>query len=384
MNKLLIEKITDCFKATFKTQPLLIFSPGRINLIGEHTDYNNGFVFPAAIHKGIYVAIEKSKTHVSTAIALDVKSKFEFTTNFLKRFKKGSWKNYLLGVVSEIKKKGKSISNFNLVFAGDIPNGAGLSSSAALENAIVYGLNELFQLGFTKEEMIFISQKAEHNFVGVQCGIMDQYASMFGEENTAILLDCKELKTKHYKIDFKEYDLLLINTNVKHSLADSAYNERRSVCKKVATFLKVDSLRETTLENINSIKNQISEDEYQKATFILQENERVLKASDAIENNDLKSLGSLMYQSHDGLQKQYKVSCVELDFLIELALENKAVLGARMMGGGFGGCTINLIKKEEIAIFTNTVKQQFNAKFNSNCSFYNIQLSNGTQQLKTS
>ena len=378
MNKESIQTIQLKFTEEFGKKPTIIFSPGRINLIGEHTDYNNGFVFPAAIDKGIYLAIEKTEANFSTAIALDMNEQFEFNLNDLKPTQKGSWKNYILGVVSEIQQEEKIIENFNIVFKGDIPNGAGLSSSAALENSVVFGLNELFNLELTRQEMIYISQKAEHNFVGVKCGIMDQFASMFGKENEAILLDCKDLKRTYFQIDFKEYDILLINTNVKHNLSESAYNERRTVCEKIADLLKVDSLREVSLNHLDTIKEKILLEEYKKATYVIEENKRVIDASKALKNKDLISFGKLLYESHSGLQHQYNVSCTELDFLIENAKENKNILGARMMGGGFGGCTINIIKKESVKEFSNNIEEEFNQKFNSNCSFYSVKLSNGT------
>ncbi|MGB0892520.1 MAG: galactokinase [Flavobacteriaceae bacterium] len=382
MNKKCIQTIQLKFTEKFSKKPLLIFSPGRINLIGEHTDYNNGFVFPAATDKGMYAAIEKSESNFSTVVALDMDEQFEFNLNNLKPLENGSWKNYILGVVFEIQKKEKVIGNFNIVFKGDIPSGAGLSSSAALENSIVFGLNELFNLKLTKQEMIFISQKAEHNFVGVKCGIMDQFASMFGKENEAILLDCKNLDTEYFQIDFKEYDILLINTNVKHSLSESEYNERRAVCEKIANLLKVDSLREISFQDLETIKDKVLLEEYKKATYILEENKRVIDASKALKNQDLISFGKLLYESHSGLQHQYKVSCTELDFLIENAKENKNILGARMMGGGFGGCTINIIKKEAIKEFSSYIEKEFNKKFNFNCSCYSVKLSKGTHVIE--
>lgn len=229
MNINLIHKIRTSFQQTFKTEPLMIFSPGRINIIGEHTDYNDGFVFPAAVNKGIVAAIGKSDSKSSIAFAADKKETLEFSLNQIKPLVQGSWQNYILGVVAEIQNRSKTIGNFNIVFGGDIPGGAGMSSSAALENSVVFGLNELFDLGLSKDDMILISQKAEHNYVGLKCGIMDQYASMFGIKNNALLLDCRTVKSKPFEIDFKAYELILINTNVKHSLSDSAYNDRRSV-----------------------------------------------------------------------------------------------------------------------------------------------------------
>ena len=379
MNTSLIKKIKTSFQETFKTEPLMIFSPGRINIIGEHTDYNDGFVFPAAVDKGILAAIGKSNSNSSSiALAVDKNEIVKIYLDDLKPSAEGSWENYVLGVVAEIKNRSKTIGNFNIAFGGDIPGGAGMSSSAALENSVVFGLNELFQLGLSKEEMILISQKAEHNYVGVKCGIMDQYASMFGIENHALLLDCRTVKSKPFKIDFKDHELMLINTNVKHSLSDSAYNDRRSVCESIASMLKVKALRDATEYDLETIKDQVTPENYQKALYVLQENERAVKASKAMEASDLKTLGTLIYASHNGLQHQYKVSCEELDFLVEQAKLNGHVLGARMMGGGFGGCTINLIAKTATASFKTFVSEAYKNKFNKDCSIYSVKLSNGT------
>ena len=381
MNTELKSKIAKEFRENFTENPILIFSPGRINVIGEHTDYNDGFVFPAAVDKGIIAAISKSPHSKSIAIASDLKEKFEFSVEEVKPLKEGNWRNYILGVVGEIQKKGLKVDNFNIVFGGDIPNGSGMSSSAALENSVVFGLNELFELGLTKEEMIFISQKAEHNYVGVNCGIMDQYASMFGIKDHALLLDCRTTIAIPFLIDFKGYELLLINTNVKHSLADSAYNDRRAVCEKVASLLGIKALRDTTEEDLIKIKNQVSEEDYQKVLFVVQENNRALAASEAMKANDIEQLGELVFGSHNGLQNQYKVSCDELDFLVDLAKESDDVIGSRMMGGGFGGCTINIVKKGKSDTFVEKVSPLYKEKFNKECSPYSVNISDGTHKI---
>lgn len=382
MNTSLIKKIKASFQETFETEPLMIFSPGRINIIGEHTDYNDGFVFPAAVNKGIVAAIGKSSSNISTAYAADKQETIEFSINTIKPYPEGCWQNYILGVVSEIQNRSKTIGNFNLAFGGDIPGGAGMSSSAALENSVVYGLNEIFNLGLSKHDMILISQKAEHNYVGVKCGIMDQYASMFGIENHALLLDCRTVKSKPFKIDFKDYELILINTNVKHSLSDSAYNDRRSVCESVADMLNVKALRDATEYDLESIKDKITPVNYQKALYVIQENDRAVHASKAMQQDDLETLGKLIYASHEGLQNQYKVSCDELDFLVEQAKLNGHVLGARMMGGGCGGCTINLVAKKESENFKTQAAIAYQTKFNKECSIYGVKLSNGTHMIK--
>jgi galactokinase len=378
MNKSLIKKVEKEFLQNFNEDPLLVFSPGRINIIGEHTDYNGGFVFPAAVDKGIYAALQKSNTGNCTAIALDLSSTIQFNLDTIKPSKEGSWENYVFGVVAEIQNRNKIIGDFNIVFKGDIPGGAGMSSSAALENSVVFGLNELFDLGLTKREMILISQKAEHNYVGVNCGIMDQYASMFGIENNALLLDCRTIESKPYKIDFKNYQLILINTNVKHSLSDSAYNDRRSVCENIAEMLQVETLRDATEHDLERIIDKVTPENYQKALYVIQEINRTQKAAKAIEENNLVTLGALMYASHNGLQNQFKVSCEELDFLVNQAKKNKNILGARMMGGGFGGCTINLIARDEVHLFSDLVSKAYKNKFQKECSIYHIELSDGT------
>ncbi|WP_372794837.1 galactokinase [Lutibacter sp.] len=382
MNHILIENITKVFIEKFQSKPIFIKSPGRINLIGEHTDYNEGFVFPAAINKGIITAIQKSDSDFCTLISIDFNEEYTFSLKNLDPIKNGGWKNYILGVIAEIQKKGIEIKAFNIVFGGDIPIGSGLSSSAALENSIVYGLNELFKLGLTKKEMIFISQKAEHNYVGVRCGIMDQYASMFGEENRALFLDCRTFEATKINIDLKEYQLVLINTNVKHSLSESAYNDRRSVCEKVASLLNIFALRDASEEDLLQIKSKISEEDYQKSLYVVQENQRVQQAVEALKNNDILMLGKLLYESHNGLQNQYKVSCEELDFLVKKAKENLNVIGARMMGGGFGGCTINIISKKATPNFVKEVSELYHEKFNNECSIYFVEISEGTHLLK--
>jgi len=382
MSDKLIKDVKKAYIKAFKKEPLLIFSPGRINIIGEHTDYNDGFVFPAAVDKGIAAAIQKTDTGSSTAIALDLDSTIEFELNKLRPSKQGCWENYVFGVIAEIQNRNIVVGDFNIIFKGNIPGGAGMSSSAALENSVVYGLNELFDLGLTKHDMILISQKAEHNYVGVKCGIMDQYASMFGIKNNALHLDCRTVESKPYKINFKDHQLMLINTNVKHSLSDSAYNDRRSACERISELLGIKALRDATEADLETIIDKVTPENYQKALFVIQENSRTLKAAKAIEDDDLEKLGALIYQSHNGLSTQYKVSCDELDFLVAQAKKNKHVLGARMMGGGFGGCTINLIAKNEAKAFAETASKAYKKKFDKECSVYFVKLSDGTHLVK--
>lgn len=379
MNKDLAKKVKKNFKEQFKTKPLLVFSPGRINLIGEHTDYNDGFVFPAAINKGIVLAIQKNNRKFSTLFAIDKNDFHEFEHTNLQPIENGGWRNYIIGVVATILELGHTLEHFDIAFAGNVPSGAGLSSSAALENSVVFGLNELFNLGLSKKEMIFISQKAEHTYAGVKCGIMDQYASMFGIKKSALLLDCRTIVAKPYKIDFKSYRLMLINTNVKHDLSESAYNDRRKVCEDISKQLNINALRDASVEDLSYIKDTITDENYQKALYVIEENNRVQKFSRYIEEDNLKMLGELLNQSHNGLSKQYKVSCKELDFLTNLTKENPNILGARMMGGGFGGCTINLIKKSEFKAFKKEASKKFLEEFGRPCTTYKVKLSQGTR-----
>jgi galactokinase len=382
MNKKLIKKVKVSFIDKFKVQPLIVFAPGRINLIGEHTDYNDGFAFPAAINKGIALAISKSNSNTSNAYALNKEELYEFKIENLKPLEGGGWRNYVLGVVAELQKIGKQIGDFNSLFAGNIPSGAGMSSSAALENSFVFGLNELFDLGLTKNEMILVSQKAEHNFAGVKCGIMDQYASMFGVKKSALLLDCRTVESRAYKINFKDYKLMLINSNVKHDLSESAYNDRREVCEKVSELLNISALRDASKDDLERIKTDITDEDYQKALYVINENIRVKKFSEAIKKDDIDALGDLLYQSHEGLSKKFKVSCKELDFLVNQAKTNPNILGARMMGGGFGGCVIILLKKAEFKTFKKDTAKQFKKRFDKDCSVYSVKLSQGTLLIK--
>lgn len=382
MKKNLQEQIITQFKLAFNADPIVVKSPGRINLIGEHTDYNEGFVFPAAIDKSIIISIQKSKTEFCTAIAFDVTEQFSFLLENIIPVAEGGWKNYILGVVAEIQKTGAKLGSFNLVFGGDIPIGAGLSSSAALVNSVVFGLNEVFNLRLSRKEMIFISQKAEHNFAHVRCGIMDMYASMFGKEKSALLLDCRTLESTDYQLDLGDYQFLLINTNVKHQLSESAYNARRLICEKAAALLDIPALRDANEADLKAIKSAFSDEDYQKVLYVIQENKRVEQAAQMIVKNDIAGLGQLLFETHNGLQKQFNVSCDELDFLVDQSKANTDVIGARMMGGGFGGCTLNILAKDAVNSFSEKTAKAYKNKFNKACSFYAVALSQGTHLVK--
>ena len=366
---------------------MVVRSPGRINLIGEHIDYNGGTVVPAAIDKAIYVAIAASNDSNSTIVSMDLNETVQLENSRTETKEAGSWVNYFLGVLRQLNERNIQVPNFNVVFSGDIPIGSGLSSSAALENGFVFGLNELFELGLSKLEMVKISQAAEHSAVGVQCGIMDQFANMFGQNDQAILLNCDALEHSYVPIDLCEYELLLMNTNVKHQLSNSPYNERRRQCEKGFRILKksfpdLSSLAFATQDQLLSVKAELSETEWRRCQFVIEEQQRVMAAKEALRSNDLDTLGSLLFQSHVGLKNLYEVSCSELDLLVDLARAHQGVLGARMMGGGFGGCTINLIKHIYSEQFINEVTNTFQHEFGHRPSPIGVSVSGGTSILE--
>ena len=377
-------KILETFKKHFNQNPVIVQSPGRINLIGEHTDYNMGLVFPATIDKYIFVAIAKSNDNISTIYSVDLNEILQIDLNKLEKQEKGSWKNYVIGVISELINKGKTPENFNLVFGGNIPIGAGMSSSAALENGIVFGLNKLFDLKLETREMIDISIAAEHNFADVNCGIMDQFSNLNGKKDNAILLDCSDLSFNHIPIKFDEFQLLLINTNVKHQLSDSPYNQRKESCRKGYEILNkkypgLTSLSDANISQLNSVKTEMPHKIYNRCKYVIEENDRVKQSVVAIKNKDWNKLGNLLFASHEGLSKLYEVSCEELDFLVEIAQKDDSVSGSRMMGGGFGGCTINLVKKNAIDQFRSKAEISYYNKFGIKPDTYLVNITDGTK-----
>ncbi|WP_188369369.1 galactokinase [Muriicola marianensis] len=383
MDQGLINSVRSSFRSQFGTNPVLIWSPGRINIIGEHTDYNRGFVMPAAIDRGIVMAMGKAAEGNGKWIATYVKEVFSPGSLPSHPENRKGWQAYLMGIHSELGKKGIFPDPVDLVFSGNIPPGAGLSSSAALENAFVYGLNEIYELGLSPTDMVSISHAAEWDYVGVKCGIMDQYASMFGQEGKAIFLDCRSMVSEMIPANLEGYQWLLLDTGVKHNLADSAYNQRREVCEAIATRLGANSLRELSVEQLEQIRSAIPAADYQKALYVLEENERVLRAREAIKRNDLKKLGELMYLSHKGLAEQYAVSCEELDFLVDLAKETEGVLGARMMGGGFGGCTLNLVHENEVQTLLKKALNSYRERFDLTLKDYPVRFASGCCLVKS-
>jgi galactokinase len=376
------------FQNHFKELPkIVVRAPGRINLIGEHTDYNGGYVLPAAIDKAVYFAVSPREDDGCHFFAHDLNEHYEVSLKNLKKTDTYSWANYLMGVLDEINKiKPQVLRGVNLVFGGDIPSGGGVSSSAAIENGIGFAVNELFDLGFSRIDLLRISQKAENNFVGMKCGIMDMFASMMGKQNAVIRLDCNSLNFEYFPFNAPEYRLVLCNTTVKHALVDSEYNTRRAECEEgVAVLQKHDSsiklLRDVKIDFLEKHKNELREVVFRRCQYVVEEIARVDLACDALKKNDFVTFGKLMYQTHDGLQNEYEVSCRELDFLVEKTRNTEGVLGARMMGGGFGGCTINLVKADMVEDFILDMKKAYKKVFDIELPCYVTTPQNGVEVL---
>ncbi len=379
------EKIITLFQEKFdKAIPEVYTAPGRINLIGEHTDYNGSFVFPGAIDKGITAAIRLNGTNKVRACALDLDEYSEFGLTEEDIPKEG-WAKYIFGVCREIIKRGGKVEGFDTVFSGNVPLGAGMSSSAALECTYAYALNDMLNLGIDKFELAKIGQATEHNYVGVKCGIMDQFISLFGKKGHLVRLDCKTMEYKYFPFDPQGYRLVLLDTQVKHELASSAYNKRRESCERVVAAIRknhseVEFLRDANMDMLNEVKNDISEEDYKRAKYVIEETQRVLDVSEALEKGDYETVGKKMYETHEGMSKLYEVSCEELDFLNDIAKKN-GVTGSRVMGGGFGGCTINLVKDELHDKFIEDAKAQFKTKFGYEPKVYDVVISDGARKL---
>jgi len=370
------------FENKFHKKPHLVRSPGRINLIGEHTDYNEGFVLPTAVDKAIILAASPNSGHQYRLYSVDMDEYLEIKSSNLQK-SPTHWANYLLGVIDQIKKMGYEVPGFDCVFGGNIPIGAGLSSSAALEAGLAFSLNHLFQWDIQKLDLVKLSQKAENEFVGVRCGIMDQFTNIFGLPGKVIKLDCRSLDYEYYPFDFKEIQIVLYDTRVSHSLASSEYNKRRHQCEQGVEVLQqygsnIKSLRDVKLSFLESVKNEMDSLLYKRCHYVVSENDRLLRACEDLKNKDLKSFGDKMYQTHQGLKNEYEVSCSELDFLVHLTMDQETVWGARMMGGGFGGCTINLIKKENVDAFNHQIEKAYLRKFGKKLGIYQIKIEKGT------
>jgi len=380
------QKVSNIFTAKFdQTETVVVRSPGRVNIIGEHTDYNEGFVLPAAIDKAIYVVAAKRNDTAIHLYSVDFDEIFETSLAAIKPSR--DWKTYILGVVDQLIKAGYPIGGFSLVLDGDVPIGAGLSSSAAVECATVFALNELFDLQIDRMSMVKIAQKAEQTYSGVMVGIMDMFASMFGKKDHVIKLDCRSLEYEYKPFKLKGYKAVLLNTNVKHTLSSSEYNTRRKQCEQGVAWVKehhssVNSLRDVSIEMLQQHVEQKDEVIFRRCKYVVEEIQRLLAACDDLDRNDIAALGAKMYETHYGLSKLYEVSCKELDYLVDAVKENPGVLGARMMGGGFGGCTINLVKDEAIDELVEQLSVSYKENMNLELSAYIATIENGTEVMK--
>ncbi len=379
----MLTTLTQSFQSHFATSPLVAFAPGRINLIGEHTDYQEGFVFPAAVEKGIWVAIQKNNLNVCRLYSLDFDQEFKFELEAFSP-KKGHWATYVMGMVALLKQAGYSISGFDMVIGGNIPVGSGLSSSAALSVAIGTAISGLFDFKISKKSIALYAQKSEHLFAGVNCGIMDPYASAFGVKDKALLLDCRTNSHEEVPVVLGDYSLILVNSKVKHSLADSAYNKRRESCEESVgilqhSFPEIKTLRDLGIYDLEKVESILPPALFSKAKHVITECNRVHDAAKALKNGELAKFGTLLKASHQSLSSDFEVSCPELDFLAEKSWELEGVLGSRMMGGGFGGCTINLVKNSELDSFKSQISDSYFDKFGINTELIPVKISEGAQ-----
>ncbi len=365
------------FVKQFSHDPILVKAPGRINLIGEHTDYNQGWVLPAAINQSIYFAIGSNGTSNCRITALELNQSVEFIVSKLKHAEY-TWADYIIGAVNELELS----EGFDMVFGGNILIGAGLSSSAALTCGTAWGLNHLFELGYGNEELVLKAQSVENNFIGLNCGIMDQTACLFGKQRHLILLDCQSQTKRLIPADLENYTLLLCDSKVKHSLAESQYNIRRKECDQAVAIFNsrygdITSLRDVNFEQLSDSKTSLNSTQFMRVKFILEENHRVHEAVSCIEERNFSQLGKLLWASHEGLRNEYQVSCEELDFLVEQSTNFEGVSGARMMGGGFGGCTVNLVNKNVVNEYEDYLQKGFSNRFGHQPGFYEVSIEGG-------
>lgn len=377
------------FQQLFKKEPLVIRAPGRINLIGEHTDYNDGFVMPAGVDKEIFFGIAASDDSRSLVYSLKYDERFEINLEDPQPVAQPQWANYLLGVLYQFKQHGYRIRPFYCVFGGNIPLGAGMSSSAAMECGFGMALSEYHLFNVPKADIITMAQWAEHHYVGVKCGIMDQFASVMSKQGHVIVLDCRSMTHHYAPLDLQGYSIVLCDTKVKHSLVDSEYNRRRLECESGVKVLQkhdpsIRSLRDVSMDILNAHRDELQGKTYQRCRYVVGEIERVQVASEDLKRGDLVAFGKKMYETHEGLSKDYEVSCAELDFLVEEAKRSGHVIGARMMGGGFGGCTINLVKAGQSENFIAQMQSRYKTEFGIDMPAYRVKVVDGTGRVNES
>ena len=379
--KLTIDDIRSRFIKHFDGSTGSIYAaPGRINLIGEHTDYNGGFVFPGAVQYGIMAEIKPNGTRKVRAYSIDLKDYAEFSLDDEKGPSATHFR-YIFGVCREMMALGIPVEGFNTAFGGDVPLGAGMSSSAALESCFAFALDDLFGNGNTdRMTLAKVGQATEHKYIGVNCGIMDQFASCHGKANNLMRLDCRSGEFQYFPWEPKGYRLVLVNSCVKHALAGSPYNDRRNSCERVAKAIGVETLRDADWDKLEAVKDQISEEDYKRAKYVIGEYFRVMEVCDALQKGDYETVGQKMYETHEGLSKDYEVSCEELDFLNEIAKECM-VTGSRIMGGGFGGCTINLVEDDFYKHFCDTVKVKFKEKYEKEPVIIDVVIGDGARKI---
>lgn len=379
--------IPDKVSAYVHENTLVVRSPGRINLIGEHTDYNNGFVLPAAIDKAAWFVLTPRTDNIIHLYSADLQEQYNTTTDVLIPSLKHEWYDYILGVVDQFKRNAVDVPGFEAALTADIPIGAGLSSSAAIECAVVFALNEWLQTGLSKLDMVKIAQKAENEYVGLQCGIMDMFASMFGRQDHVIKLDCRSLEFQYEPFNMDEYKVVLFDTTVKHSLGSSEYNVRRQQCEAGVALVQahipsVTSLRDVTMDMLDQYVKSENECVYNRCRYVVEEIDRLQKACIDLEENNMEAFGAKMFETHEGLSKLYEVSCAELDFLVNYVKDNPAIAGARMMGGGFGGCTINLVKITAADALISQVKAAYLNTMHKELKVYIAGIESGTCLVK--
>ena len=377
--------VNQVFIDNFNQKPMIVRSPGRVNLIGEHTDYNGGFVLPAATDKAAFLAIAPSNLETGKWISIDMKETIEVDFKVIKPLQNHPWANYILGVIQQFENRGMKVPPFNCVLAGDIPIGSGMSSSAALESAVGFAINQINGFSIDKKTLAKLVQQAENEFIGVKCGIMDMFASIHGKENNVIRLNCETLDFEYFPLNLGDYKIVLFDTGVKHNLVESEYNLRRLQCEEGLAFFRkhfddtIPNLSQVPLAWLQASRSQLNPKVYHRCQYVIEENQRILSACEDLQVGRLEDFGIKMTATHEGLRNLYEVSCPELDFLVDSVWHEKSVLGSRMMGGGFGGCTINLIKTDSIDDLYNRLSVSYEQKTGIKLKMYSVVTANGTE-----